>query len=180
LPAALFLDITPKKSRRAGLGLASPARQSKENDMSDRVSASISIGGILPRSLHHEFIDIIQSEGLRTDWDGPEFTPEDLIEGKPLDLMAYDVAWGMFDTLEQYCVDHSLAYRRSSDGFSGSFGAERIVFDGVNGPYNYDTNDDDMVVLLQATIDHLGSMEAIAAYIADAEVTVPPLLFSAG
>jgi hypothetical protein len=146
--------------------------------MSDRVSASISIGGNLPRSLHPEFIEIIQSEGLRTDWDGAEFTPEYLIEGKPLDLMAYDVAWGQFDMLEQYCVDHKLAYRRSSGGFSDSFGPERIVFDGVKGPLNYDTNDDDMVVLLEATIKYLGSMEAIAAYIADADIIVPPLLFS--
>ena len=148
--------------------------------MSDRVSASISIGGMLPRSLQTEFIEIIQSEGLKTDWDGAEFTPEELIEDKPLDLMAYDVAWGRFDTLEQYCVDHGLAYRRSSAGFSGSFGPERIVFDGVNGPLNYDTNDDDMVVLLQATIEHLGSMEAIAAYVADAEITFPPLMFGDG
>jgi hypothetical protein len=148
--------------------------------MSDRVSASISVGGILPRLLHPEFVQIIQSEGLKTDWDGLAFMREELIEGKPLDLMAYDVAWGRFDILEQYCVDHALAYRRSSGGFSGSFGPERIVFDGINGPLNYDTNDDDMVVLLEATIEHLGSMEAIAAYIADAEITVPPLLFSDG
>ena len=148
--------------------------------MSDRVSASISIGGVLPRSLHHEFIEIIQLEGLKTEWDGPEFTPEELVEGATLDLMAYNVAWGSFDALEQYCVDHGLAYRRSSCGFSGSFGPERIVFDGVNGPLNYDTNDDDMVVLLQATIEHLGSMEAIADYIADAQITVPPLTFKDG
>jgi hypothetical protein len=148
--------------------------------MSDRVSASISIGGVLPRSLHSEFIEIIQSEGLKTDWDGAEFTSEELIGGQPLNLMAYDVAWGRFDTLEQYCVDHALAYRRSSCGYSGSFGPERIVFDGVNGPLNYDVNDDDMVVLLQATIEHLGSMEAIAAYIADAEIIVPPLMFGDG
>ena len=146
--------------------------------MSDRVSASISIGGNLPLSLHDQFVEAICYEGLSTEWDGPEFTADQIEHDRPLHLMAYDVAWGRFDELEQFCVDHGLAYQRDSCGFSGSFGAERIVFDGINGPLNYDTDDQNAVVLTRETIMQLGSMEAIAAYFADAEIVIPPLTFT--
>ena len=146
--------------------------------MSDRVSASISIGGVLPAALSGELIVLIQLEGLSTDWDGPKFTADQIEHGKPLDLMAYDVAWGIFDELEQFCVNHGLAYQRNSGACSGSFGAERVVFDGKNGPFNYDTNDDNVVLVSRETITHLGSMAAIAAYFASADITVPPLEFA--
>ena len=146
--------------------------------MSDRVSASISIGGNLPPQLRDQFVEAICYEGLSTDWDGPEFSADQIEQGKPLHLMAYDVAWGRFDELEQFCVNHGLAYQRDSCGFAGSFGAERIVFDGINGPLNYDTDDHNVMVLTHDTIIQLGSMKAIAAYFADAEIIIPPLVFA--
>ena len=145
--------------------------------MSDRVSASISIGGVLPASLRDELIALIQLEGLSTDWDGASFTADQIEPDKPLDLMAYDVPWGIFNALEQFCVQHCLAYQRNSGACPGSFGAERIVFDGKHGPVGYDTNDDNVVMISRETITHLGSMEAIAAYFASADITVPPLEF---
>ena len=146
--------------------------------MSDRVSASISIGGNLPLSLHDQFVEAVRNEGLSTEWGGPEFTADQIEHDRPLHLMAYDVAWGRFDELEQFCVNHGVTYQRDSCGFSGSFGAERIVFDGTNGPLNYDSDDQNAVVLTRETIMQLGSMEAIAAYFADAEIIIPPLVFA--
>ena len=146
--------------------------------MSDRVSASISIGGVVPAALRDELFAIIEFEGLCMDWEGTGFTPDGMEHGKPLDLMAHEVPWGIFEKLDQFCVNHSIAYRRNSGARSGSFAAERIVFDGSNGPFNYDTNDDDAVMLSFATIGQLGSMRAIRAYLKPAEIEIPPLLIA--
>ena len=128
--------------------------------------------------MRQELIAIIAFEGLCTDWEGTDFTPDRIEHGKPLDLMAYEVPWGRFERLEQFCVNHGLAYQRNSGACPGSFGAERIVFDGSNGPFNFDTNDDDVVMVSQETIVRLGSLDAITAYFADAEILVPPLEFA--
>ena len=146
--------------------------------MSDRVSASISIGGVVPAALHDELFAIIEFEGLCMDWEGTAFTPDQIEHGKPLDLMEHEVPWGIFERLEQFCVNHGLAYRRNSGACPGSFGAERIVFDGRQGPFNYDINDDDVVMLSAATIGQLGSMGAIRAYLKPAEIEIPPLLIA--
>ena len=146
--------------------------------MSDRVSASITIGGVVPAAHREELFAIIELEGLCLDWEGTAFTADRIEHRKPLDLMAYEVPWGRFERLEQFCVNHGLAYQRNSGACPGSFGAERIVFDGRQGPFNYDTNDDDVVMVSQETITHLGSLEAITAYFADAEILVPPLEFA--
>ena len=114
--------------------------------MSDRVSASISIGGVPLATLREELFAIIQREGLCIDWDGTGFAASRIEHGKPLDLMAYEVRWGRFEHLEQFCVNHGLAYQRHSSACPGSFGAERIVFDGRQGPFNFDTNDDDVEI----------------------------------
>ena len=143
--------------------------------MSDRVTASISIGGVVPAAQREELIAIIELEGLCLDWEGTDFAPDRIEHGKPLDLMAYEVPWGRFEQLEQFCVNHGLAYQRNSGACPGSFGAERIVFDGSNGPFNYDTNDDDVVMVTQETITRLGSLRAIRAYFKQAEIVIPPL-----
>ena len=146
--------------------------------MSDRVSASISIGGKLPLTLREEFLALVEAEGLCMDSDETEFTTDRIEPGKPLDLMAHEVPWGRFDALEQFCVNHGLAYQRHSSACPGSFGAERTVFDGRQGPLHYDTNDDDVVMIAQETVAQLGSMEAITAYFAGAAIMIPPLVLS--
>ena len=81
----------------------------------------------------------------------------------------------MFDDLEQYCCDQHIAYVRWSGVCAGSFGAERIVFDGATGPLNYSVDDDDHIVLHEQIIGQLGSMRAIRAYLKPAAFEVPPL-----
>lgn len=81
----------------------------------------------------------------------------------------------MFDDLEQYCCDQRIPYVRWSGACPGSFGAERIVFDGKTGPLNYSVDDDDHIVLHEQTIDQLGSIRAIRAYLKPAAFEVPPL-----
>ncbi|MVZ98116.1 hypothetical protein EUU23_10470 [Sphingorhabdus sp. IMCC26285] len=53
------------------------------------------------------------------------------------------------------------AYQRWSGACSGSFGAERIVFDGKTGPLNFAVDDDDRLGLHVETIGRLGSMGAV-------------------
>jgi hypothetical protein len=143
--------------------------------MADRVSANITIGGTVTADQFAAISDMIMWNDLRTDWDGPEFSRDQIVEGQPLALHAHEEPWGMFDDIEQYCSDHGIAYIRWSGGCAGSFGPERIVFDGANRPLNYDVDEDDHVVLHAHTIEQLGSMRAIRRYLKAAEIIVPPL-----
>jgi hypothetical protein len=144
--------------------------------MADRVSASITIGGKVTMAQFAEIAIMIAYHDLRTQWDGEVFTPDQIVQSEPLALHAHETPWGMFDDLEQYCSDHGIAYIRWSGGCAGSFGPERIVHDGKTCPLNYDVDEDDHVVLHGHTIEQLGSMRAIRAYLKAAEITVPPLL----
>ena len=145
--------------------------------MSDRVFASISIGGNVPLTLRAEFLALIEAEGLCMECDEAAFTADRIEPGKPLDLMAHEVPWGCFDKLERFCLQHRLAYARSSASCPGSFGAERIVYTGTHCPLCFDTNDNDEPVLTQESVEHLETLEAIMAYFADAAFTIPPLTF---
>ncbi len=63
-------------------------------------------------------------------------------------------------------------------GPGGSFGAERIVFDGKICPLNYDADEDDRIMLAVETIVQLGSICAIRAYLNPADFNVPPLVIT--
>jgi hypothetical protein len=143
--------------------------------MADRVSANITIGGTVTAEQFAILSDLIASHDLSTDWDSPNFAPTARVEGEPLRLYAQETPWGMFDDLEQYCCDQRIPYVRWSGACPGSFGAERIVFDGKTGPLNYSVDDDDYIVLHEQTIDQLGTMRAIRAYLKPAAFEVPPL-----
>ena len=143
--------------------------------MADRVSANIVIGGTVSPEQFEMLTHLIAPHNLSTEWDGPAFAPDARVEGEPLRLYAHETPWGMFDDLEQYCCDQRIAYVRWSGACPGSFGAERIVFDGTGGPLNYSVDDDDHIVLHEQTIDKLGSMRAIRAYLKPAAFEVPPL-----
>lgn len=148
--------------------------------MSDRVSASISIGGTVTRYQWEALLKLIEAEDLRTEWDGPAFAAATPLKYRALKLFAHDVPWGRFDPLEQYACDERIAYRRWSGGYPGSFGPEIIVFDskGKDGPLNYDADEDEHVVLHPETIEQLGSMRAIRAYLKPAAFNPPPLVIS--
>ena len=62
--------------------------------MADRVSAQITIGGIIAASALPGLIAAIQDEGLSTEYDGVPFEPGELVSGCALTLCAHEVAWG--------------------------------------------------------------------------------------
>jgi len=146
--------------------------------MADRVSASITIGGNVTQCQFDQLTVLISDEGLAIDWDSEPFTSDQRVEGEALQLCAYDVPWGMFEALEQYCCGNNIAYTRWCGACPGSFGAERIVYDGKSGPLNYDVNDDDLIMLSVQTIEQLGSIRAIRAYLKPAAFEVPPLVIA--
>lgn len=144
--------------------------------MADRVSASITIGGALPVSLFPDLLAVIASEGLATDWDGSPFTERDLPTDEPLALMAHEVAWGRFEELEAFCQAHALPFARWSGAYSGEWSAERVVFTGVGDAASYIADDEDQILVCQATVDRLGSYDALRDHFAKADFAIPPLL----
>lgn len=146
--------------------------------MADRVSASIAIGGAVSRDQYQALCALIRDEALCTEWDGDPFSPDARVEGEPLSLYAHEVSWGSFNALEQFCCTNGIAYHRWSGSCPGSFGAERIIYDGKHGPFNYSVDEDDHVVLHEQTIVQLGSIRAIRAYLKPASFAVPPLVIA--
>ena len=149
--------------------------------MADRVTAQISIGGTLPASAIPGLIEAIQAEGFSTEYDGPPFEPDELVDGEALTLCAHEVAWGVFRDLELFCRTHRLAYSRWFGACSGAWGAGRSIYRGVEetregeeGVDDYDASDDDQTLLGEQLARHLGSYEAIVAHFERANFTVPP------
>ena len=144
--------------------------------MADRVSASIALGGSVTAAQLDELTQLITDEGLSTEWDGEPFQPSHLTPGEPLQLHAHEVAWGMFERLEAWCREHHVPYTRRSGGYGSEWGAERVVFDGCGAPRSYDADESDRIFLDRATVERLGSVEAILAHFDAADFTVPPLV----
>lgn len=146
--------------------------------MADRVSASITICGNVTADQFAELVSMIAAHGLSTEWDGAEFTADHYVARESLALFAHETPWGIFEDLEQYCCEHHLSYIRWSGGCVGSFGPERVVFDGKIGPLNYDVDEDNHVVIHAHTIEQLGSMRAIRRYLKQAEIEMLPLVIA--
>lgn len=143
--------------------------------MSDRVSASITIGGTLPATLRPDLLAAIESEGLSTEWDGEPFAARQLPADGPLMLMAHEVAWGRFEELEAFCVANGLPFARWSGAYAGQWGAERIVFTGCGEPHGYAADEDDYILVGRCNVERLGSIEAVIAHFDAADFVVPPL-----
>ena len=143
--------------------------------MADRVSASIELGGSLTAPQYAELAEIIADEGLSIEWDGESFEPAHRTVGEPLRLYAHEVPWGRLEALEECCVDNKLPFARWSGAYGGEWGAERVVFTGEGAPKSYTADEEDRIVICRATIDQLGSFEAILAHFDAADVRIPPL-----
>ena len=143
--------------------------------MADRVSASIALGGVVTAAQLSELTQLITDEGLSTEWDGEPFEPSQLTPGAPLQLHAHEVAWGMFEELEAWCRKHHVPYVRWSGGYGSKWGAERVVFDGADEPRSYDADENDRIFVDRATVERLGSVEAILAHFDAADFALPAL-----
>ena len=144
--------------------------------MADRVSASITLGGGITAAQLTALTQLIQDEGLSTEWDGEPFDPSQLTPGEPLRLYAHEVAWGTFNELEAWAQEHHVPYVRWSGGFGSEWGAERVVFDGSGELVSYDADQSDRIFVDRATVERLGSVEAILAHFDGAEFVLPPFV----
>lgn len=148
--------------------------------MSDCAYACIAIGGHISSEQAEKLAELIGFEGLCNELDDTPFSFETHVAGEPLRLHDYNARYGMFEALEQYCCNEHIPYLRWCGTCPGAFEAERIVFDGISGPLNYATDDDDHVMLHVQTIIELGSMRAIRAYLKPADFEVPLLVVATG
>lgn len=140
--------------------------------MVDRVCVAIRIGGTLPIALAPAFLDAIESDGARADWEGLPVLHDDLGLDQTLYLVATEVAWGRFEAIEAFCTEHRLPFARWAGGSPGAFDAERVVFDGED-ERTYPVTEDDELMVSASDIRVLGSYDAIIAKIVKAEFTVP-------
>lgn len=143
--------------------------------MADRVFVTIRIGGSLSRAHVPALVAVIEREGATTDWEGTPFSTDELHGQQPLELVAYEVAWGNFEELEHFCLTHGLPFIRWSGGCPGSFGPERVVFDGQNDPCAFLTTEDDDILISLEDVRRLATIGAIEAHFAGAERQVQPL-----
>ena len=144
--------------------------------MADRVSASITIGGAIGADSFAELAEIIAGESLSIEWDGEPFAPHHRTLGEPLTLHALDVAWGRFESLKAYCISEGLPFVRWCAGCDSQWGPEQLVFRGRGEPERYAIDEDEQVVLCRATVERLGSYEAIIACFDAAAFEPPPLV----
>lgn len=143
--------------------------------MADRASASIFIGGVLARDLVDSLIETIAIEGGFAGWDETPIDAAMLESIGPLEVCGYELAGGVFDELEAFCVKHGLAFIRTSGSCPGAFGPERVVFEGAGEPRHYALDEDNRVLIGRSTMDALGTLEAARCYFDAADFKPPEL-----
>ena len=142
--------------------------------MADRASASIVIGGAIPRTSIADLIEAIATDGGRADWEGEPLDASAVGDGATLETFAYELPGGTFDWTEEFCEDHGLAYVRNSGSCGGAFGPERVIFTGTGAAVQFDMTESEEIVLARSMIRDLGSMEAVEAWFRLAEFVPPP------
>ncbi|MBN8847375.1 MULTISPECIES: hypothetical protein [unclassified Sphingomonas] len=143
--------------------------------MADRASASIRIGGVLARVLVDALIATIAREGGFAGWDETPIDAATLERKGSLEVCGYELAGGVFDELEAFCVEHGLAFIRTSGSCPGAFGPERVVYKGAGEPGHFALDEDDRVVIDRSTMEALGTLEAARCYFDAADFEPPEL-----
>lgn len=141
--------------------------------MADRTSASIVIGGSIPRSLIPELVDAIDLDGGRADWEGEAVDNSFIVVGKRLEVFAYELPGGIFEATESFCQSHQLPFVRSSGSCPGAFGPERVVFTGTEPARHFELTENDEVALTRREFRELGSAEAVERWYDSAEFQPP-------
>ena len=152
--------------------------------MGDRTSVAIEIGGNLDAALLPELIEAIEADGLDFDWGMSEVTKDTLLswitpdaekpEGSSLYLTAHKVNYASLETLESFCAEHGLPYRKEWDA-GGDYGAGGELFDGQK-TVKYTTSQIGGSPALTAhEIRSFGGYEKLLAYLDTLQAPVPPL-----
>lgn len=144
--------------------------------MADRATASIVIGGPIPRSCISGLISAVELDGGRADWEGEALDDTSVRNGEVLEAYACELPGGIFQDTESFCEQHGIAFVRGSGSCAGAFGPERAVFTGERPAAYFDLTESAEVVLTQSGLRALGSLEAVDSWFASAEFTPPPVM----
>ncbi|AZI37673.1 hypothetical protein NT2_06_02260 [Caenibius tardaugens NBRC 16725] len=148
--------------------------------MADRATASIVIGGHIPRSCISGLIAAVELDGGRADWQGEALDDTSVRNDEVLEAFACELPGGIFQETESFCEQHGIAFVRGSGSCAGAFGPERAVFTGKGPAAYFDLTESDEVVLTRSGLRALGSLEAIETWFASAEFTPPPVTIVEG
>jgi hypothetical protein len=143
--------------------------------MADRASASIIIGGAIPRSCISGLIVALNRDGGLADWEGEALDDACVRDGERLAAFACELPGGIFQETESFCERHRLPFMRWSGSCAGAFGPERAIFTADTPTVYFDLTENDEVVLTQSGYRALGSVEAVDRWFASAEFTPPPV-----
>lgn len=143
--------------------------------MADRATASIVIGGPIPRSCISGLIAAVELDGGRADWEGEALDDTSVRNGEVLEAYACELPGGIFQDTESFCEQHGIAFVRGSGSCAGAFGPERAVFTGERPAAYFDLTESDEVVLTQSGLRALGSLDAVDRWFASAQFTPPPV-----
>ena len=69
-----------------------------------------------------------------------------------------------------------LAFVRWCGAYPGGWSAERVVFTGEGEPQSFIADEEDRVLVDEATVETLGSIQALRAHFAKAVFVAPPLI----
>lgn len=129
-----LLGFTPQPQSRIRQIATAPDSQADSEELFDQYPGEIEIGGILDRLRLPEFLSIIHGASVCLSFDAPLFTPQTETELlRALDsehhLHFYNpfALEGEFLSLEDWLIDHQLAFRRTSAG-TAHYQAERLEF----------------------------------------------------
>ncbi|MFY9348901.1 MAG: hypothetical protein WBL20_05325 [Sphingobium sp.] len=145
--------------------------------MADRSPVQITIGGKIPIASIPDLIDMIALDHALT-LDSEEPVDEShFVMGQLLELAIAEAAGGSAENIEDFCVQHSIAFVRNAGGCCASYGPHRVVFEGCGRPRYYSLSDPDQVMLSRSLFLSLGSFEAVDAWFEEAVWTPDPISF---
>ncbi|PKP99097.1 MAG: hypothetical protein CVT74_08935 [Alphaproteobacteria bacterium HGW-Alphaproteobacteria-13] len=143
--------------------------------MTDRVSATIRIGGAIRSDLIEPLIDAIEGDHGMLDWIGKTVDASDFVDGATLEICAHGLIGGQFDQVEDFCNQHRIPYVRNSDPCVGAFSAQHAVHTGDGAPRYYGTNESERVVMTRAELNELGTIAAANAWFQAAAFSPPAI-----
>lgn len=145
--------------------------------MADRSPVQISIGGKIPIASIPDLIAMIALDHALTLGSEEPVDESHFVTGQLLELAIVEAAGGLAENIEDFCVQHRIAFVRNSDGCRASYGAHRVVFDGCDSPRTYSLSDPDQVMLSHSLFVSLGTFEAVGAWFEEAAWTPDPISF---
>lgn len=141
--------------------------------MGDRVSVTITIGGILAAARTDDFVAVVQAARLTTEWDGEPFDNTQFPDDGPLRLYAQGVRNGEIPDVEDFCCANDLPFVRWSGGASGAFAPEIVIWTGQGERHSFGADEDGAIVMSADEARDLGSYEAISKHFQDGTYEPP-------